>query len=246
MESKLSIAHMHHSITPESIIIKTCKIDFNHKISLTMNEHAEYAFKAFASFFSLINPLGIMPVFMSMTTSLNQKQRRAVAFKASLTAFIMLILFALAGQLIFNFFSITVDSFRVVGGIIFFMMGYEMLQARLSRVKITPEEEASYVTDISITPLAIPIICGPGAITNAIIFWDDAPGWLERFVLLGIIFLIILITWIVLVGAGKIMNFIGETGNKILLRLMGLIVMVIAVEFFFSGLRPILQGIIDR
>ena len=209
-----------------------------------MNDLVEYSLKAFASFFSLINPLGIMPVFMSMTNGLNQRQRKAVAFKASLTAFIMLILFALAGQLIFNFFSITVDSFRIVGGIIFFMMGYEMLQARLSRVKITPEEEAGYVTDISITPLAIPIICGPGAITNAIIFWDDAAGWLERFVLLAVIFVIIFITWLVLVGAGRIMNFLGDTGNKIMLRLMGLIVMVIAVEFFFAGLRPILKGIL--
>ena len=209
-----------------------------------MNDLLEYSLKAFASFFSLINPLGIMPVFMSMTNGLNQKQRKKVAFKASLTAFIMLILFALAGQLIFNFFSITVDSFRIVGGIIFFMMGYEMLQARLSRVKITAEEEAAYVSDISITPLAIPIICGPGAITNAIIFWDDASNWLERMVLLSIIFVIIFITWIVLVGAGKIMNFLGETGNKIMLRLMGLIVMVIAVEFFFAGLRPILRGIL--
>ncbi|MEA3446407.1 MAG: MarC family protein [Bacteroidota bacterium] len=211
-----------------------------------MNEILEYGLKAFASFFSLINPLGIMPVFMSMTTTLSQKQRKLVAFKASLTAFVILILFALAGQLIFNFFSITVDSLRMVGGIIFFMLGYEMLQARLSRVKITPEEEAGYVTDISITPLAIPIMCGPGAITNAIVFWDDAVNIQQHFVLIGVIFIIIFITWIVLVGASRIMKFLGETGNKIMLRLMGLIVMVIAIEFFFAGLKPVLQDIIGK
>ncbi|MCF8373113.1 MAG: MarC family protein [Bacteroidales bacterium] len=209
-----------------------------------MNELVEYSLKAFASFFSLINPLGIMPVFMSMTATLSQKQRKAVATKASLTAFGMLILFALVGQLIFNFFSITVDSLRIVGGVIFFMMGYEMLQARLSRIKITAEEEADYVTDISITPLAIPMICGPGAITNAIVFWNDAANLSEMVVLLAVIFVVIFITWIVLVGAGRIMNYMGDTGNKIMLRLMGLIVMVIAVEFFFAGLKPILKGII--
>ena len=206
-----------------------------------MNDYIEFAIKAFASFFSLINPLGIMPVFMSMTVTLSEKQRRKVAFKAFLT----LLLFAFAGQLVFSFFSITVDSFRIVGGVIFFMMGYEMLQARLSRVKIDHDEEKSYITDISITPLAIPMICGPGAITSSIVFWEDAGGVTEKIILIGIIFIIILLTWIVLVSAGRIMKELGETGNKILMRLMGLIVMVIAVEFFFAGLRPILRSIIS-
>jgi multiple antibiotic resistance protein len=211
-----------------------------------MTDLIQYGLKAFAAFFSIINPLGIMPVFMSMTAALDMKARRKVATKASFLAFVFLLVFAMAGQLVFNFFSITVDSLRMVGGIIFFMMGYEMLQARLSRVKISKEEENSYIEDISITPLAIPMICGPGAITNSIIFWEDAGDAPQKAVLIGVIFLIILITWIVLVGAGRIMNFIGDTGNKILLRLMGLIVMVIAVEFFFAGLKPILQSIITN
>lgn len=204
----------------------------------------EYALKAFAAYFSIINPLGIMPVFVSMTAALSFRQRRKVATKASILAFFTMILFAVAGQLVFDFFSITADSFRIVGGIIFFMMGYEMLQARLSRVKFTHEEEISYMDDISITPLAIPMICGPGAITNSIIFWNDASTFEHKSVLIAIIFIIVLITWIVLIGAGKIMNYIGETGNKIMLRLMGMIVMVIAVEFFFAGLKPILLDIL--
>lgn len=204
----------------------------------------EYSLKAFAAYFSIINPLGIMPVFMSMTAALSFRQRRKVATKASILAFFTMILFAVAGEMVFKFFSITSDSFRIVGGIIFFMMGYEMLQARLSRVKFTQEEENSYVEDISITPLAIPMICGPGAITNSIIFWNDANSSEHRFALILIIFLIVLITWATLVGAGRIMNYIGETGNKIMLRLMGMIVMVIAVEFFFAGLKPILQNIL--
>jgi len=185
-----------------------------------------------------------MPVFVSMTAALSFRQRRKVATKASILAFFTMILFAVAGQLVFDFFSITADSFRIVGGIIFFMMGYEMLQARLSRVKFTHEEEISYMDDISITPLAIPMICGPGAITNSIIFWNDASTFEHKSVLIAIIFIIVLITWIVLIGAGKIMNYIGETGNKIMLRLMGMIVMVIAVEFFFAGLKPILLDIL--
>jgi multiple antibiotic resistance protein len=203
----------------------------------------EYSLKAFAAYFSIINPIGIMPVFMSMTAALSFRQRRKVATKASILAFFTMILFAVAGEMVFKFFSITAASFRIVGGIIFFMMGYEMLQARISRVKFTQEEENSYVEDISITPLAIPMICGPGAITNSIIFWNDANSGEHRIALIAIIFIIVLITWATLVGAGRIMNYIGETGNKIMLRLMGMIVMVIAVEFFFAGLKPILQSI---
>jgi multiple antibiotic resistance protein len=152
----------------------------------------------------------------------------------------------LTGQLIFKFFSISVDSLRVVGGVIFFMMGYDMLQARLVRVKMdNPEEIKSYASDIAITPLAIPMICGPGAITNVIVLWEDASNPLLIFVLIAGISLVLLVTLLMLLGAGKIINYLGETGNKVLMRIMGLIVMVIAVEFFFSGLSPIIRRILS-
>jgi len=192
-----------------------------------------------------MNPFGVMPVFMTLTGDLSDEQRKKTARKASIIAFITLVAFAFSGQLMFQFFGISVNSFRIVGGVIFFMVGWDMLQARLSKTKVTGEEEVdSYVNDISITPLAIPIICGPGAITNAIVLMEDAKDITAQAILIGVIFLILLITFIVLWWSSKISNFLGETGNKILMRLMGLIVMVIAVEFFFSGLKPILQDIL--
>jgi multiple antibiotic resistance protein len=204
----------------------------------------EFGIIVFTSFFTLINPLGVMPVFMSMTGDLDSKRRTRVAFKAVLVALLALLLFAITGQLIFKFFSITVDSLRVVGGIIFFMMGYDMLQARLVRVKMdAPEEVKSYASDIAITPLAIPIICGPGAITNAIVLWEDASTPMLKLVLLSLMVLVLLITLLLLIGSGKIIPLLGETGNKVMMRIMGLIVMVIAVEFFFAGLGPLLQRI---
>lgn len=197
----------------------------------------------FTSFFTLINPFGVMPVFMTMTGDLEEKSRRKTAFKAALVALITLIGFAFSGQLLFNFFGISVNSFRIVGGIIFFLVGYDMLQARLGKIKVSENEVKKYVNDISITPLAIPMICGPGAITNSIVLMEDANDLISKVILIFSIVLIMTITWLVLVGASKISNFLGETGNKVLMRLMGLIVMVIAVEFFFSGLKPILQDI---
>ncbi|HQQ11915.1 MAG TPA: MarC family protein, partial [Bacteroidales bacterium] len=110
----------------------------------------------FTSFITLMNPLGVMPVFMSMTSDLSRKQRKATALKALITAFFTLVVFAFGGQMLFNFFGISVAGLKVVGGILFFIMGYDMLNARLSKTKLTDEDANKYVNDISITPLGIP------------------------------------------------------------------------------------------
>ena len=201
-----------------------------------------FALLVFTSFFTIINPLGTMPIFMSMTASLSKERRKQTAKKATLVAFFTILAFALSGQILFNFFGISVNSFRIVGGIIFFTMGWDMLQARLGSFKHSDDEDQidAYVDDISITPLAIPMICGPGAITNAIVLMEDASEIKQKIVLITVIALILLLTYLILVGASKITEKLGPTGNKVMMRLMGLIVMVIAVEFFFSGLKPII------
>jgi multiple antibiotic resistance protein len=191
--------------------------------------------------------MGTMPIFMSMTASLSKPKRKRTAKKATLVAFLTIIAFAFSGQILFDFFGISVNSFRIVGGIIFFVMGWDMLQARLGNIKHTDDEDKidAYVDDISITPLAIPMICGPGAITNAIILMEDAANIPQKIMLFVVIALVLLLTYFILIGASKITDKLGETGNKVMMRLMGLIVMVIAVEFFFSGLKPILTGILN-
>ena len=209
-----------------------------------MQDAVSFGLLCFTSFFTLINPLGTMPIFMTMTSELDAQHRNATAKKASIVAFITIVIFALSGQLLFNFFGISVNSFRVVGGVIFFIMGMDMLQARLGQVKIKESEVKSYVSDISITPLAIPMICGPGAITNAIVLMEDATTFDLKIVLFASILLVMLITYLILYSSSKIIRFLGQTGNNVMMRLMGLIVMVIAVEFFFSGLKPIILEMI--
>ena len=199
----------------------------------------------FTSFFTIINPLGVMPVFMTMTADISNKQRKRTALKAILTAFITLMIFAFGGQLLFKFFGISVNGFRIVGGIIFFIMGFDMLQARISRIKMDDDMVKKYVDDISVTPLGIPMIAGPGAITNSIVLMEDSHTFHLKIILILSIVITLLITLFVLLGAGKIINLLGDTGNKIMIKLMGLIMMVIAVEFFFAGLRPILQSILN-
>jgi multiple antibiotic resistance protein len=209
-----------------------------------MAEYLTLFILAITSFFSLINPLGTMPIFMTMTGELSDAERKKTAKKAAITALFTLLLFAFSGQLLFKFFGISVNSFRMVGGIIFFLMGMDMLQARLAKTKVDSKAVKSYINDISITPLAIPMISGPGAITNAIVLMEDSPSWQMKAVLIASIIAVLLLTYLILFSSGRIMKLLGETGNNVLMRLMGLIVMVIAVEFFFTGLKPILVDII--
>jgi len=209
-----------------------------------MTDMLEYALIAFTSLFTMVNPLGIIPVYTSLTSKLSAKEAKKVAFKSTLTALIILLIFAVTGKFIFEFFAISVNSLKVVGGVIFFMTGYDMLQARLIRTKENNETESDYSNDVSITPLAIPLICGPGAITVAIVMMSEAELMAQKLILLAVIFVVLTITLIFLLSARKILKALGESGNKVMMRIMGLIVMVIAIEFLFSGLKPLVQDML--
>ncbi len=209
-----------------------------------MDKILEYILYAFATLFSMVNPLGVMPVYNTMTAKLPSKEAKQTALKAVIVAGFTLVLFALSGKFIFDFFHISINGLRIVGGVIFFMAGFDMLQARLIRTKNDAESTHDYIDDISITPLGIPMIAGPGAMTVSIVLMNDAHSITLKFMLVGVIVLVLLITFLILIFSRKIIRKLGDSGNKVLTRIMGLIVMVIAVEFIFSGLKPILRDIL--
>ena len=209
-----------------------------------MNNYFEFGLLAFTSIFTMVNPLGIIPVYTTMTSGMASDHARKVAIKASVTALATMLLFAYSGKFIFDFFHISINGLKVVGGIIFFMAGFDMLQARLIRTKSDTETIHEYAHDIAITPLGIPLTCGPGAITASIVMMNDAFTIAHKAILTGTIVLVIIITLIFLLSARSVMKFLGDSGNKVLMRIMGLIVMVIAVEFLFSGLKPIIRDIL--
>ncbi|MFN4298877.1 MAG: MarC family protein [Thermaurantimonas sp.] len=208
-----------------------------------MENIVNYALVAFTSFFSVMNPVGVMPLFLSMTAGLELQHRRRTAVKACTVAFITLVIFGVLGEFIFNFFGISVNGLRVVGGFIFFKMGSEMLQAQVSKMKLPDEEVKKYVGDISVTPLAIPMITGPGAITNAMLLMQVAVNLSFKAVLVGVMLIVCLIMLLALLFASRIISLLGSTGINVLVRLMGLIVMVVAIEFFISGLTPIIRSV---
>ncbi len=201
----------------------------------------------FVSIFTMIDPLGNIPVFIALTEGLSPRDVRRVAWRATLTAIVILILFQFAGQAIFSLFHISSNSLQIVGGVIFFVTGYEMLQARITRsLHDNGPSDRTYANDIAITPLGIPMICGPGAITTVILRMTEADTVVKQGLLLLVIVVTLAITFAMLISAKSILRFLGESGNKVLLRLMGLIVMAIAVELFFSGLTPYVKAMVGK
>ena len=209
-----------------------------------MEDLLPFALLCFTSFFTLTNPLGTMPVFLTMTNGMNDHERKAIVRRATIVSFITLMDFTFSGQFLFKFFGISSNGFRIAGGFIIFKIGFDMLQARYSNAKLKEEEVKTYADDISITPLAIPMLCGPGAIANAIMLMDDASTLSLKGTLIGIIALVYFITFLILQASTRLVRILGETGNNVMMRLMGLILMVIAVECFVSGLKPILIDIL--
>ena len=204
-----------------------------------------YALLCFTSFFTLTNPLGTMPVFLTMTNGLSDNERKHIIKRATIVSVVILLTFTLCGQFLFKFFGISTNGFRIAAGFIILKIGYDMLQARYSNAKLKDDEIKAYVNDISITPLSIPMLCGPGAIANGIILMSDANSWELKVTLVVTIIVVYFLSFVILRLSTRLVRIIGETGNNVMMRLMGLILMVIAVECFVGGIKPILIDIIQ-
>ena len=205
-----------------------------------------FALLCFTSFFTLTNPLGTMPVFLTMTNGMSDDERKTIVRRATIVSFITLMVFTFSGQFLFKFFGISTNGFRIAGGIIIFTIGFDMLQARYSKAKLKDEEVKTYVNDISVTPLAIPMLCGPGAIANGIMLMEDANTLIKKILLVSVIASVYFITFLILRASTRLNKYMGETGNNVMMRLMGLILMVIAVECFVSGFKPIMIAILQQ
>ena len=177
---------------------------------------------------------------------MSDEERQHIVKRATIISFITLLAFTFSGQFLFKFFGISTNGFRIAGGVIIFKIGFDMLQARYTPMKLKDEEIKTYADDISITPLGIPMLCGPGAIANAIVLMQDAHTIQMKGVLIGMIAFIYLITFFILRASTRLVKILGETGNNVMMRLMGLILMVIAVECFVSGVKPILVDILKE
>lgn len=203
-----------------------------------MKELFSYFLISFTSLFTIVNPLGSLPVYAAFTDLVRREEAVRIARTASFVAFLAMVLFALSGQFLFNFFNISIDGLRIVGGFLFFITGLDMLQGRNSRIKNLSRAERNEIEEFAVTPLAIPMICGPGAITVTIVLIQEASSLSHKVILFGTFALVCSANFLFLIGSKRILSLIGNSGNKVFFRLMGLIIMMIAVEYFFKGLTP--------
>lgn len=196
--------------------------------------------------FTLINPIGIAPLLVVMTERFSKKDRVKIAKKGSATALVTLMLFAILGSVIFSFFGITIEAFQIMGGILFFRNGLKMLDAKVGRSRTTPaeQEESQESEDIAISPIGIPLIAGPGAITATMLLSSQTPQ-IYSYVTLGLSIMIVLaFVYVILRNGDVLIRVLGTSIMRIIQRLMGLILLVIAVQFVINGtvsvIRPLL------
>jgi len=194
---------------------------------------------AFSSLFSVINPIEAAPIFVSLTQTMRDR-RRSIAFRASLAAAIILALFALTGGAIFGFFGITLPAFQIAGGILFTTMGLTTLRHddRPDRADVPSK------ADPSIVPLGMPLIAGPGAISTVMVLVGQARDGGHRMALALAIAANILLTLVILLAAPAIVSRIGETGQRIVSKIMGLITAVIGVQFVLNGVETVALDIL--
>jgi multiple antibiotic resistance protein len=202
-----------------------------------------FSLLALSSIFFLVDPFAAIGSFLAITVGADQARRRRVARKGALTCFIVLTSFALAGQLIFRLFGITLPAFEIAGGLILLLIGLDMLEARRSPTQETTgdTEEAAAKEDAGIVPLGIPMLAGPGAISAVMVLVGQVPGlwhW-EMGAILGSIAITALASYWVLASADRVRGFMGETGIRILVRIMGLLLVALAMQFFINGLTDL-------
>jgi multiple antibiotic resistance protein len=210
---------------------------------MALGSELAFFIAAFSSLFTIVNPFSTTSVFLSITRGDSQKKRDKMIKRASIVAACVLIVFALMGNYILSFFSVTVDAFRIAGGLIVASVGWRMLILKREHLK-TPKEKraARQKEDISIVPLAIPMISGPGAITTAIVLAGDASGIRDVFVLLIAVIVVCWLTYFIVKESKLMDDKLGVTGRKVLDRIMGLIVLVVGVQFIINGIVGIARG----
>jgi multiple antibiotic resistance protein len=198
----------------------------------------EFALLAITSVFFLVDPFAVIPLFLAVTADSTPSERRGVARRSAMTCAIVLCSFALAGSLIFKMFGITLPAFKIAGGIILMGIGLDMLQAKQSGTKATAEEqqEGAEKQDASIIPLGMPMLAGPGAISTVMVLVGESHSLWQHGVIYATILLTSFISFMILAGADGVRKYLGETGIRILMRLMGLLLVALAVQFVVNGL----------
>ena len=213
-------------------------------IEISMNlEIIKFFIISFTSLFALVNPIGFSPMFISLVDELKYQEKKQIANKGVFTAGVTLIIFLFIGEFIFQFFGITIEAFKIAGGILFMRSSFNLIEVKKSRTRTTPAEEKSSLNknDIAYTPIGIPLIAGPGAITSIMVLSTSNPNLKYKLILFTVIILVMITTLIILRMSSKITQTIGTSGFRVIQRIMGIILLTISIQFIIDGVKAIIN-----
>jgi membrane protein, MarC family len=203
-----------------------------------VQSYFQFALITFTSVLFIVDPIAVVPTYLVITHGQTQAQRRVTASRACIAAVLLLVTFAAMGRAIFELFGITLPAFRIAGGLILWLVAMDMLHGNRSTQEGTAEiTEATVKDDVAITPLAMPMLAGPGAISTVMVLSGQARTMPQNVVVYGSILLALFISWVTLRAAEGLVLRIGQTGIRVMTRLMGLLLAAIAVQFVITGVR---------
>lgn len=203
-----------------------------------------YLFVAVSTLFTLVNPLGAIGPFLAMTVGESPERRRGQARRASIVAALILAGSAAVGSFVFSFFGITLPALKIAGGVLLFFIAFDMVNAKTSGTKATPEEQAEGrdKEDIAVFPLGMPLLAGPGSIVSVFVLSEQAKSVMNTISLYGAIAITGLTIYMTLREAHRLAKLLGQTGINVFSRLMGVVLAAISVQFVIDGVRSALAG----
>ena len=206
-------------------------------------EYSNLFIYSFTSLFIIMNPIGLAPLFYMWTVNNTEKEVIYILKRTGIVVITTLLIFGLFGKYIFNFFGITIDSFKVIGGLLILRISWDMLQAKMSKIKQTKKEkeEMSQLEDIAVVPLGIPLLAGPGSITTTIILMERCTGILDKLIIIISIVLATGVSILILYISEKIVMALRTSGINAVVRIMGLILGAISIEIIWSGLLGLIS-----
>lgn len=210
-----------------------------------MTQHLLFTFNTFVAIFVIVDPFAVVPIYLSLTEGYSPEALRQTRRKATKLALAILCTFGLTGMGIFRVFGITLPAFQIAGGILLLLLGIAQLNASRSRVQPEEQYEGMAREDISVFPLGMPLLAGPGAISTVVLFASEAKGFAQLFGLLVAITGALGLSHLTLKGAPLLYKVLGRTGLNLLTRIMGVILTAVAVQFVLNGILgafPVLKA----
>jgi multiple antibiotic resistance protein len=210
----------------------------NHIHELAQSDSVTFFLNSFISLFVIVNAIGNVAIFVTLLERFEEREKAAMMKKAAVIAALTLLIVTVTGNIFFRLLGISMYSFRIAGGILLMIIAVEMLLGLKTKTQSSKAEEAhsAEMDDITVIPLAIPLLTGPGAITTGIVLFDSAGNIVNRIILMGSICLVFAISYVILVKSKPILNFVGKTGARVVARIMGLMLLSIAVQFILKGI----------